>query len=538
MTAFCGMDTEHGRAHGLALLAAAQRVDELAAQLDAAVRAAPWDGPDADRFRLRVAELTSGPLPHGARELARRGDRLHGEADEQDIVSGPDGTGPDASVAPEALAPAPPGDLRRGYLHEDLPWLPTWIEDPFERTLSASAQTASDLLGRGLDATADVVDGWGEDLGWNVDGLDQLRHDAGSFGRSVTDLLTGERVPTVAELTAGALLMTASGGIAAYEVATGVDSPLLDDRSEVTVLDVRRTGATTAPHDLADLILDNDEARREMAGREGADAFDAGRATQIRIQEIASVHGERPRFIVQVPPTQGGVGNQDAWGAQGNPLGWDANPRLVAGQDTASMNAVRTAMREAGIPGGADVLFVGHSQGGIVAAHLAADADLNNTSGREGTYNITHSFSVGSPVQTVLPAQASTEVVSLVHGPLVLGAERSSGDPIPALDLAGLQVLGGHVSGPNLHEVTLPGAEDATASGASLPFVEDNHESVVRDAHGVPATDQGYYGSVLRAERTDPTLVGLTRELEGVYLGEGTAVTRETVVEVGRADLR
>lgn len=538
MTSFRGMDTDQARAHGQALAAAAHRVDELARTLDAAVRATEWDGPDADRFRLGVSELTSGPMPCGARVLERWADHMHGEADEQDIVSARDGTEHGAAVGPHALSRAPAGDLRHGYLHEDAPWLPDPLEDPLERALSTGARTASDLLGRGVDTAAEALTRWGEDLGWHLEGFAQLRRDAGSWGESLTDLLTGERVPTVAELAAGAVLVTASGGLAAFEAVTGTDSPLLDDRSEVTVLDVRRTGASTAPRDLADLILDNDEARREMAGREGEAAFDAGRATQIRVQEIASLHGGEPSFIVQVPPTQGGVGNQDAWGAQGNPLGWDANPRLVAGQDTASMNAVRTAMREAGIPAGANVLFVGHSQGGIVAAHLAADAGLNNTSGREGTYNITHSFSVGSPVQTVLPAQESTEVVSVVHGPLVLGAERSSGDPIPALDLAGAQVLGGHVSGPNLHEVTLPGHENATASGAALPFVEDNHESVVRDAHGFPVADQGYYGSVRRAEATDPTLVGLTRELEGVYLGEGTAIAHETVVEVGRADLR
>lgn len=537
MTGFRGMDTEGGHALADALSAASRRLGELGNQLVAASAAAAWEGPDAERFRSRVGELSAGTLRADAASLQRLADQVRGETDEQDIVSAREGTEHGPAVGPDALLPAA-DDMDRGYLHEDNPWLPDEFEDPLEQTFSLSAHVVSADLGRGADSAAAQLAGWGAYLGWNTDGFDQAGRDAHAFADSLTDLVTGERVPTIAELTSGGLLMGTSTGIGIFEAVTGTDCAWGDDRTEVTVLHAEHTGPSASARDLAGLIADNDEARREMFGNRGADAFDPSRATQIRVQEVTSVGGAEPSYIVQVPPTQGGVDNPDAWGAQGNPFGWDANPALVAGQETASMNAVRAAMDEAQVPAGANVMFVGHSQGGIVAAHLAADASFNNTSGRSGSYHVTHSFSVGSPTQTVVPAQTSTEVVNVAHGPLTLGRSRSKGDPIPTLDLGGRQLTGGHVSGPNLHEVQLPARENATTGNGTLPFVEDNHESVVRDSGGAIVPDAGYYGSLRSAEHTDPTLVALTDELDGVYLGEGTAITHETVVQVGRKDLR
>src|SRR5690625_6935367 len=76
-------------------------------------------------------------------------------------------------------------------------------------------------------------------------------------------------------------------------------------------------------------------------------------------------------------------------------------------------------------------MFVGHSQGGLTAAQLAADPSFNNTSGTPGSYNVTHSFSIGSPIETVIPAQGSTRVVNVAHNPVWDATAHVPGLPSP-----------------------------------------------------------------------------------------------------------
>src|SRR5699024_12402232 len=106
---------------------------------------------------------------------------------------------------------------------------------------------------------------------------------------------------------------------------------------------------------------------------------------QIGIQEVRSTQGGEPSYIVQVPPTEADLSDvPGAYGGQGNSRDWASNLRLVAGQHPAAMDDVRAAMEEAGIPPGADVMSVGHPQGGSGAATPSADPALNSRSGAPG----------------------------------------------------------------------------------------------------------------------------------------------------------
>lgn len=71
---------------------------------------------------------------------------------------------------------------------------------------------------------------------------------------------------------------------------------------------------------------------------------------------------------------------------------WDnqSNLRAVAGAAAESTAATREAMRLAGIPDGASVMHVGYSQGGIVAAAIAASGDFDSSV-----------VTFGAPVETV-----------------------------------------------------------------------------------------------------------------------------------------
>lgn len=84
---------------------------------------------------------------------------------------------------------------------------------------------------------------------------------------------------------------------------------------------------------------------------------------------------------------------------------------------------VLSAMRAAKIPRGAEVMLVGHSQGGITARNLAADKNVNSLDGEAGYVRITHVITAGSP----------TAGKHIPTGTRVLALE-NDGDVIPDLD--------------------------------------------------------------------------------------------------------
>lgn len=523
MSGFYGMDTQQVRDHGAACRTGMNRIDELRGALDSAVASVTWEGPDADSFRDQWLQLSSGRISALLAELEDQASQLEGEADQQDVVSDRDGTESGPGTRPSTIPDAPTDRMDRGYLHEDNPWIPNWLENPAEQLFSDAAGLISDGIGWGSDLLMDGISAVGDRLGLNMDGFDQFRRDGEHLREVMTDWATGERVPTISEVLASTVLTAGSGGVAVYEALTGNDTAFLDDRPGGIVHDVTTsTGPTPSPQSLQDLILDNNALRMDNPG---AAPLESG---QIGIQEVRNSRGGDPVYIVQIPPTEGaGIGTGDAWGAQGNSRDWASNLRLVAGQHPAAMDDVRAAMDAAGIPPGANVMLVGHSQGGIVGSHLASDPSFNSASGADGTYNVTHAFSVGSPVQTVLPAQGGTEVVNVTHGPASLGWPSSTGDHIAHLDLQGTQIGGGRLQAPNLHEVVLPGTA-APTSGTEWLHV--NHDSV--GPAGEPHL--GYAGTVGRSTESHPVLGPLQNDLTGVYLGDGTYVAESHVVTVGR----
>lgn len=518
MNAFWGMDTAQLREHAERLRAASGEVQGLTAELTAAVHAASWAGTDAEEFRSRWTSLAADHLAATCEELLALGERAVGEADEQDAVSEAHAPGgaPPAGSTEEGVA----GD---GYHHEDDPWIPNWLEGPAEGVVSDLAGIISDGIGGGVGAGIDLLEGGLGLLGVNTAGIAQFQRDADHFGGILEDWATGERVPTIAEVGAAGLLTVGSAGVGIYEAVTGEDTPLLDDRPGGIVESVRTdSDRAQSPQTLQDLVTQNDSLRMDGPGG----PLETG---QIGIQEIRRVDGGEPVYIVQVPPTEGAELHDvpAAYGGQGNSRDWGSNLRLVAGQDPAAMDDVRAAMQATGVPPGADVMIVGHSQGGIVANHLAADPSFNSSTGEAGTYNVTTTFSVGSPAQTVVPAQASTESVNVSHEGGI-GPDGVSGDLIPTLDLGGAQVDGGTLEAPNRYEVSLPGYP--VRSIDPITILESNHDSVGLQGE----SEGGYAGSVGRATPTDPTLSALQDDLTGRYLGDGTYVAESHVVTVGR----
>ena len=103
--------------------------------------------------------------------------------------------------------------------------------------------------------------------------------------------------------------------------------------------------------------------------------------------------GQPTSYIVQIPGTQ-------VWSPErgDNPVDLTTNVNLMAGAgETEMQQAVRAAMRAAGIPPGADVMLTGHSQGGITAMAMACDPQTRTE------FHITSVVTAGSPIGRFRP---------------------------------------------------------------------------------------------------------------------------------------
>lgn len=155
--------------------------------------------------------------------------------------------------------------------------------------------------------------------------------------------------------------------------------------------------------------------RRPLTGTAGpgprtaAEVFDReleahrGRANgRVRVDRVLGPDGVE-RAVVYVPATTD-------WAARGGRNGTDltTNVETVAGSDSAMREAVRRALEGAGFRPGSEVMFVGYSQGGIVAGSLAADPAFRRR------YRVRGLFTAGSPISD-FDIPAGTRVLSVEH---------------------------------------------------------------------------------------------------------------------------
>lgn len=151
-----------------------------------------------------------------------------------------------------------------------------------------------------------------------------------------------------------------------------------------------------APTGLGDLL----DALGRTGGPDVADGV-------FSVQELR--RGEGSLWIVQLPGTDDFVSDDVVRGS-------GSNLQLTAGEPTAYGEAVAQAMADLGVGTDDPVMLVGHSQGGMQAAALAADPGFG--------YDVTHVVTAGSPVATagvpddvtVLSLENTGDVVPLLDG--------------------------------------------------------------------------------------------------------------------------
>ena len=166
-----------------------------------------------------------------------------------------------------------------------------------------------------------------------------------------------------------------------------------------------------APADVRDRRRPVDVSDLIAGGRTLGDA-------RVRVLEVVHADGSSA-WVVEIP------GTQEWWPeAEANPFDVTSDVRAMAQDPTVAAFGVAAALEvargRAGRSGRADpVMLVGHSQGGILAAALAADPAFT------ARHRVTHVLTSGSPIaQFTVPT--GTRVLAVEHRE----------DPVPRLDLA------------------------------------------------------------------------------------------------------
>ncbi|TPW77583.1 hypothetical protein [Schumannella soli] len=165
-----------------------------------------------------------------------------------------------------------------------------------------------------------------------------------------------------------------------------------------------------------------------------ADQIGAAERSVVDIKQIVGDDGQT-RYVVALPSTQDW---NFPWKADQGSLGdLDTNVALVTMDDPAMRTqyerAVMQAMKDAGVPPGAHVVYTGFSQGGIMAASIAE---------HDRTYVTDAIITNGAPIGT-FDIPPTTRVVSFEH----------AADPVPVADG---QYTDSTASDPNRMNVKLP----------------------------------------------------------------------------------
>lgn len=265
------------------------------------------------------------------------------------------------------------------------------------------------------------------------------------------------------------------------EAAARIPSGTLDARTRAALAampaaapDTHYTGVTTS----ADAI-------EHITQMHGGDA-DNG---EIAIEEHVTVgeDGTTTRsWTVDIRGTQ-----SFAIGESG-PQDTTTNLQGVAGMSSDQLDAIKEAMDAAGIAPGEAVEFAGHSQGGIMAAQLAADP------GVRARYNVVSVVTAGSPTATIAPS----DVPVLCY--------ENSGDIVPGSD--GNATRGEGVTTVRFHDYEATcHADDPVPCSHSAPLYVDEIRSTLDAAH--TSSDPGL-GALAAAEARRTQALGLTQNTQ------------------------
>ncbi|WP_435736296.1 hypothetical protein V5D56_16090 [Cellulosimicrobium sp. PMB13] len=462
-------------------------------------------GPDMDEFRGRWSSELAPSLSRVCATLREAAQSVRLDADQQDTASN-DGGGSGGGHGSDGGARGPDGG-GRGDGDDGGGGPLDWLRDRGEDLWDAGGDALDWLGDRGEDL-ADGASTW-----WDATSDDWLNV-GDSFGQlwdaTGGSILDG-RWPRTTEVAASMIMGAGALGGALYTTATGDEANLFDD-GDPYAGDPRRVPTGANPDGVEPLRIPDslDDLTASVT-----DAYLSGDGS-VRVTTIETADG--PRVIVSVPGTE-------SWspGASSNPMDLTGNLVTAGGGSSTMSEAVELAMRNANIPEGAEVMLVGHSQGGMTVADLTSDPDFVSR------YNVTNAMTFGSPIDSQ-QIDPRVSVLELQH----------QTDVVPRLDMEDSLYV------PNLMP---PGPLNplgpAFPSLPGLPSFSDqtgaNHATVTLpnpgpwyDAAG-NHSHQAYSSSILQS--TDPGLSAYEQQLrQSGFLSGSPGTTSAVDVTVGRRD--
>lgn len=388
-----GMDTDQGEHLAKELSRASRRFAQLSGNLTPVITASPWRGPDGEQFRSdwknhsRMLLATSEAL-RSAADAVREHVRQQLEASSGHAGVSQTGVG-QAGGSGSAATPLPAG----GASGSASGGVAGGLWDGAGQFIDTVGDGLGWLAGRASEAAANLADAGGDVVGELVD--------AGGLG---WEFLTTGEPPSVTELIAGGTGLLAAGINAGVSASTvGLLHPhLLDDGSPVAS-DPQAVGVGADPAQNGHRSTPVPSSLAQIMGGVTAAYDDGGKAgtpdAAVRITAVDKGNG--PAYIVTIPGTS-------EWNLRSgsNPMDTVGNLASASGTLSTASQAVTMAMRQAGIPDGAPVMLVGHSQGGMTAANLAADP------GFRGQFNVTNVMTYGSPIDSArIPSSVDTLAV-------------------------------------------------------------------------------------------------------------------------------
>ncbi|MBE1875562.1 hypothetical protein [Myceligenerans pegani] len=389
-----GQDIEQVRELSGRFAESAGRLEAARHLVDGVVSGFDGWGANVDQMRDLWSGDLAPSLTQAADALRGAGDTAARNADEQEGTTEAYGGSPFAGVTASGSVQAESpfaGASATGPIQVDDGGVFDWFGDRLDDVgdgvvrvgdqVSDGAGWVSDRatdLGDWFTDTASDVGSWVSETATTLgDGYGNLGDAGGQLWDATGGSILDGEWPRTTEVIASGVLF--GGALIDTSLTTGtaglVDLNLFDD-GEPYAGDPQpvRDDELTVPYGIEDL-----------AGGV-KDAYDAGDGT-VRVTTIETEDG--PRVIVSVPGTE-------AWSPAAGDNAMDLTGNLVtAGGGTSTMTeAVELAMQNADIPPDAQVMLVGHSQGGMTVADLVSDSDFVSE------YNVTNAMVFGSPIDS------------------------------------------------------------------------------------------------------------------------------------------
>lgn len=233
---------------------------------------------------------------------------------------------------------------------------------------------------------------------------------------------------------------------------------------------VQQPGDNTSPTSVSDLFYGVQRRQRRSPG--------PAVPGEIGVQRLAGPDGIE-RFVVQLPGTE-------SWALTPGSTARDLSTNLhtMAGGSTVYMRGVEVAMARAHIPAGAPVMLVGHSQGGMTAAALAADPAFRSR------FNVTQVVTAGAPIAR-FEVPAGVQVLALENRndlvPALEGADNPDRANVTTLTFSDNK--GAMGENHSLNDTYAPAAADLPAGDPSYAAWRESAQGFLDPANQTSTTD-------------------------------------------------